>query len=192
MKNDIPKAQYIIFVAAVIAFYTITSLLACTSAFPQDMSYSPAAWYEKGLKFADDLQYGKAIECFDRALSMEPDNERALVARGSALLTVGRFEDAYRDLNRAIEINPADPRAYYIRGLVFEEANNDENAAADYTSALKIDEKNVDYLYRRGLANRRLGRTNEAISDFRRACNLGYRYGCKELNLLLIKDTGEK
>jgi tetratricopeptide (TPR) repeat protein len=161
---------------------------ACSPALSEESAVPPASWYEKGLKFVDMTRYNEAIDCFDRAIDLDPNNEQALFARGSTLLVVGRFEDAYRDLNRALAIDPADAGAYYVRGLVYEQANNYENAAADYTTALTIDPRNGDYLFRRGLAYREMGKTDEAISDFRRACELGYGYVCDELNAMLERE----
>ncbi|MBN2223127.1 MAG: tetratricopeptide repeat protein [Deltaproteobacteria bacterium] len=173
--------------ASAIAVCAVSLFSACPAARAEQPDDSAASWYGKGLELADDLEYGKAIECFDRALEIEPDYEQALVARGSVLLNIGRYEDTYRDLNRAVELDPQDTAAYYIRGLVYEQVNNYENAAADYTAALMIEPDNVDCLLRRGLANREIGKTDEAIADFRRACNLGYGYACDEVEAMLKK-----
>jgi len=157
---------------------TFALSMACTAALARDTDVSPESWYEKGVNYAADLRYTEAVDCFDRALGLNPVYEKALVARGSALLTVGRVEEAYADLSRAIEIDPADAVAYYTRGLVYEQVNNYEGAAEDYTAALVIKPDNVDCLFRRGLAYRELGKTDEALADFRHACELGYGYAC--------------
>jgi tetratricopeptide (TPR) repeat protein len=173
--------------ASAIAVCAVSFFTICPAVLAQKPDDSAVSWYGKGLELADDLRYREAIECFDRALELEPDYEQALVARGSVLLNAGRYEDAYRDLSRAVEIDPKDTAAYYIRGLVYEQVNNYENAAADYTAALTIEPDNVDCLFRRGLSLREIGRTDEAIADFRRACEFGYGYACDEMNAMLKK-----
>jgi tetratricopeptide (TPR) repeat protein len=172
----------VLFTAALAALSTIPLSISCPAAPADEPEDAAVSWYERGIELVDNSEYQQAIECFGRAIELNPDYERALAARGSALLTVGRYEDAYRDLSRAIGIDPADADAYYTRGLVYEEVNNYEGAAADYSAALTIEPDNVDCLFRRGLANRSMGKTGEAIADFRRACNLGYGYACDELN----------
>ncbi len=187
-RDKMVQTRIVLLTAALAALCTIALFTACPAALAQDSADSSASWYEKGLKFLDTTRYDEAIDCFDRAIDMDPNNEKALFARGSTLLVVGRFEDAYQDLNRALAIDPADAGAYYVRGLVYEEANNYENATADYGTALTIDPHNGDYLFRRGRAYREMGKTDEAIADFRRACELGYVYVCDELKALLKKD----
>ena len=61
----------------------------------------------------------KAIEAFDRDIGLNPKNTHALVCKGIALVTLGRFEDAITNLNRALEDAPRDDRAWYYKGISF-------------------------------------------------------------------------
>jgi tetratricopeptide (TPR) repeat protein len=182
------KTRIVLFTTALAALYATALVTACSAVLAQQPADLSASWYEKGLKFVDAARYKEALASFDRAIDLDPNNEKALFARGSTLLVVGRFEDAYQDLNRALAIDPADVWAYYVRGLVYEQANNYEGAAADYASALAIDPDNVDCLFRRGLAYREMGNTKGAVADFRRACDLGYGYACDKLKLTQEED----
>ena len=59
-----------------------------------------------------------ALEAFDRALEINPEDASALSRKGLALVYLGRYEDALEALNKALEINPQDENTLQNKGIV--------------------------------------------------------------------------
>ena len=55
----------------------------------------------------------------NRAIELDPDNDRALGSRGAVLSEMGDNEAAVKDLNRAIELDADYVWAYRVRGEIF-------------------------------------------------------------------------
>jgi len=82
----------------------------------------------------------KAIDCYDRALSINRSAASAWVWSTSALAWLGRGEDAVERSQRAIELSPFDPHRYYfnsIAGTAYAVAGNYEQAIEFCQRALR-------------------------------------------------------
>lgn len=55
---------------------------------------------DNGAEFAGQNQPDKAVEAWDKALELDPDNTELLYYRGTALLSLDRKDDACKDFNR--------------------------------------------------------------------------------------------
>ena len=55
--------------------------------------------------------YDSAIKCYDKALSINPENTNALSNKGAALANSGDLESGMKCFNKALEINPLDVNA---------------------------------------------------------------------------------
>jgi tetratricopeptide (TPR) repeat protein len=63
------------------------------------------AWARAAGSATEDIAY-ESLEVLSRLLSIESDNERALLYRGKLNKRIGRLRDAVRDLERLVQINP--------------------------------------------------------------------------------------
>ena len=52
--------------------------------------------YQKGKKYISKIKYNKAIEIFDKILSIDPEFEKALEMKGFALRQLGKLEESYQ------------------------------------------------------------------------------------------------
>jgi Flp pilus assembly protein TadD len=73
-----------------------------------------------GSIYQQTSQYEKAILRYSIALNIFPNDIGALTNRGEIYLTLGKFEDAARDLRKAVELDPSKkhPSANRARLLV--------------------------------------------------------------------------
>ena len=125
------------------------------------------AYYGRGILLATrERGYNRAIADFDRVLTLEPANTRALVHRGEAYSQVGDFGRALADLNRAIQLDARDPGALVARGLVQQRRGRLDLALADFDAALKIHPRDQQALRNRGALQAVLGHLDAAIEDF--------------------------
>jgi Flp pilus assembly protein TadD len=74
----------------------------------------------------------------DRALQMQPDDEKALIVRGQTHRVLHRSQEALRDLNRLLDKRPDNDWAWYQRSLVFWQQGDDRHARQELLQAVKI------------------------------------------------------
>jgi tetratricopeptide (TPR) repeat protein len=83
----------------------------------------------------------KALECFNRAIQLEPDLYDGYLGRANTLNTLGRYEDALKDYDRALAIDPNLANAYINRGSAYSHLDQYQKAVADYEKGLELDPK---------------------------------------------------
>lgn len=79
------------------------------------------------------------LDSYEQALRRNPDFYPALIAKGIALSSLGRYNDALETYNLALRIRPQDYLTLYNRGrLLAENLNQPEKALESFAEALKI------------------------------------------------------
>ena len=73
----------------------------------------------KGNEYFDKGMYDKAIEEFNKAIEINPNDANAYNNRGFAYGMIGNLDQAIEDYNKAIEINPKLAEAYHDRGVAY-------------------------------------------------------------------------
>ncbi|NMC60355.1 MAG: tetratricopeptide repeat protein [Candidatus Methanofastidiosa archaeon] len=104
----------------------------------------PFLFWLKGYIFLYDgtENFEDAIECFDKAIRIDPDNAFAWEFKAIALRSVGRYEEAIQCYEKSLEFNPLDYSAIYNKALLLERIGKTDEALDYYTLATKIDPKN--------------------------------------------------
>ena len=72
-------------------------------------------YYEKGKKYYEEDNYEKAIEFFDKAISMDTSNPDIFFERGFSKEQFELYKEAEKDYSRAIELDPQFKYAYFNR-----------------------------------------------------------------------------
>lgn len=98
-----------------------------------------------------------AIEDYDRALALAPDNTRVLRARVQAYLDARRFDDALADLERLRGLGVAAAQIAADRGTVLLEAGRALEALSEFDQAVAGGVTEARVLMNRGLTRLRLG-----------------------------------
>lgn len=129
-------------------------------------------------QFMEDEEWGKAIDCLNAAISIEPDNGTAYQQRAWVLLELGRLDDALSDAEAAVHLEPDDSESFRARGAAYVKAGRYEQAVADLTRYLVEEDtsraaghRSSRGYYLRGLAYTGLREFREAIKDYGRAIN---------------------
>lgn len=97
-----------------------------------------------GVYLRQSTQFENAIEEYSKALSLAPDDARALEFRGYAFFRLGKLKPAEADLRRAYQLNP--DRVTVIINLMKVYCSNDDAASLEKLSedaAKMITEKRV-------------------------------------------------
>jgi tetratricopeptide (TPR) repeat protein len=78
--------------------------------------YAPAQFGLADVYFERIGDSGAAIDAYQQALKLEPQNQRALAHLGSALMEKERYEEALMPLGEALRLKPGDGAALYDLG----------------------------------------------------------------------------
>jgi len=81
----------------------------------------------------------KALENFNRAISIDPTHTDGYLGRANTLNTLGRYQEALIDYNRVIEMNPEIANAFVNRAIAYSHLKAYEKAIADYEKGLELD-----------------------------------------------------
>lgn len=157
-----------------------------------------------GLALMDHQQYEKALECFERAIQINPGYVLAWHNRALAKAMLGRYDQAFADWKIVLSL-PDLPRevrekVLWIRGWVFEQTGDFKSAEADYSSladdAMTTPVRRGDVLQLRAALYVRMGQNGKALSDLEAALKLpdlfGGQHSQAQAAINKINEVGDK
>lgn len=113
-----------------------------------------------------------AIDDFDQAIELQPDNAWTLNHRGYAYAKLSNFEEALTDFSAALSIDPGLSLAYNFRGFVRNQRKDFDTAIEDFTKAVELNPEYAVAYINRGCAYFAKGDNERADKDFRKAKEL--------------------
>jgi tetratricopeptide (TPR) repeat protein len=128
--------------------------------------------YLRGLKWAFESNYNKAIKDFDEAIRLDPKYADAYLGRGNAWKAKGKYDKAIQDYNDAIRLDPKYADAYFSRGIAWSGKGEYDKAIKDFNDAIRLNPKHSMVNYRRGAVWTMKGEYDKAIKDFDEAIRL--------------------
>lgn len=97
------------------------------------------AWVQLGNAYFDSRQPVQAIEAYNRALELDPNDPDVLTDQGVMFREMKWYDRAIENFNKANELNPAHPQSLYNLGVVYRYDLNDLNRAREvWTRYLEI------------------------------------------------------
>ena len=128
------------------------------------------AFSNRGLVFARTGQLDKAIEDFNRAIALSPDDPKAYYNRGLAFDGKGEYDKAIADFSKAISLTSSyyvtHFNMYYWRGLDFEKTGQMDKAIADFEKTIALNPAQNEARMRLGVLYGRVGSPDKAIEHF--------------------------
>lgn len=101
-----------------------------------------------------------------------PDDAIACYDEATALLGLGRYEEALAGYDRAVALDPRRAASHMNRGLVLQHLRRYEDALASYDAAIALDPSSADAHNDRGTALETLGRPEQALASYATAAAL--------------------
>jgi tetratricopeptide (TPR) repeat protein len=97
-------------------------------------------------------EYDHALQDYEQALRLNPNNANAHNNRGIIYRIKGDYGRAIADYDEAIWLKNGDfPAAFYNRALSYADKGEYDRALADFDVVMRFDQKNAVALYARGL-----------------------------------------
>ena len=130
-------------------------------------------------------EYETALQCFDTALKIDPNDADTWYQRGVSLYFLGRFEDALESRRHAGKLSPAAAEIWNGQGHDLEMLGRFEEACEAYNHALAI---NPNYIY----AKNNLGALFSKLEDNFRSAVIQNEWEAARnywQNIVLTKDT---
>ena len=113
-------------------------LLLLSPAVPaQETGGDPLVFVEKGVALNAKGDYQGAIDSFNHALEINPQDPAAFEGRGETHLAQGDLTDAVDDFTKALQVEPGDEPALFHRAAAESKNGNFAAALADDNSALQ-------------------------------------------------------
>jgi protein O-mannosyl-transferase len=125
-----------------------------------------------GLVLYGQLQYRHAIECFDRALQVDPDFAETHYNLGLVLTEIGHNEEAATQMRKALQAAPAFAKAENGLGFALMQLGQPGEAAAHFRRALELNPDYVDAHNNLGKVLLGTGQPTEAEAQFRQAIQI--------------------
>ena len=129
---------------------------------------SPIGWEEltsKGFGLLHLRREKEAIEYFDKAIALNPNNYTALGYKGYCLGNLGRHDEAIASCERAVKINPNFAHAWGNLGFSYSKLKKFERAIECYSKAIKLDPRDVTHYNNQVIAYQEWG---DSEKDFRK------------------------
>ena len=134
--------------------------------------YTAEDHFYLGLRFQQQGNPKKAIDHYNKAIELNPQDAEAYHNRGIAKADSGDYQGAFADFDKAIELNPKDADAYQNRGVAKADSGDHQGALADYNKAIELNPQYVKAYYNRGIAKGASGDYQGAITDYNKAIEL--------------------
>lgn len=121
--------------------------------------------------FMGDVQrsmkkYPAAVESYDNALKINPENARTFFKRGRVKQAMKAHKDAIKDYDQALKINSSVADAYFNRAYCKERTGDISGAISDCTKGLEINPRSLDAYFLRGQCYTAVLNYEVAIGDY--------------------------
>jgi tetratricopeptide (TPR) repeat protein len=124
------------------------------------------AFDNRGVAYRRKGDYEHALQDYDQATRLNPDNATAYNNRGIIYRIKGDYDRAIADYDEAIWLRNGDfPAAFYNRALAYADKGEAEHSLADFDIVLRFNAKNALALYARGLTLLKKGDAEAGAAD---------------------------
>ncbi|MDR1346049.1 MAG: tetratricopeptide repeat protein [Bacteroidales bacterium] len=131
-----------------------------------------AKFFTRGNTYYDKCDYDKAIEDYNKAIELNPDDANAYNNRGNAYALKCDYDKAIEDYNKSIELEPGLAEVYNNRGNIYAEKGDYDHAIEDYNKTITLNPDIADAHNNRGTAYGKKGDYDKAIEDYNKAIKL--------------------
>ncbi|HAH07697.1 MAG TPA: hypothetical protein DCM05_14435 [Elusimicrobia bacterium] len=137
---------------------------------------SALRWLQEGDERAQAKSAQEAVDCFGKALELDPSLSEAWKLRGVGLAVLGRLDESLVCFERALALSPDRSDLWDAKATSLARAWRFKDATAAFERALELDAGNAHAWKNRGFALIRLGRLDEGAACLAKALELKPAY----------------
>lgn len=131
------------------------------------------AYTYRGFSYLKKSRYDRAIEDFNQAIRLDPDNAWAYANRGNAYFNTREFDRALQDYDEALRLNPVGyATLFYGRGAIYRGRGELNLAIAQFDEAIRLQPDFPEAFRNRGNAYFDNGQFSLAVEDYGQALRL--------------------
>jgi len=109
-------------------------------------------------------QFEQEMDCYERAIELNPSFAEAWCNKGAALGIMGKYEEALSCFNQALKFNDDLAATWYNKGVALDKLGLSEEALTCYETTIGLKPEEAEAWNNRGTALWRLGRDEEALT----------------------------
>lgn len=128
-----------------------------------------ASWNNDGVKLSKLGKFEEAIECYDKALEINPNFFLAWGNKGLALFNLKRYEETIECFDKIIDIEPRDFQGYENKGRALLNLKKNEEAIRCFDKAIELKPTSWVLWDNKGRALFNLQKFEDAIECFNKA-----------------------
>jgi len=129
-------------------------------------------WLLKGREALKGENYDEAVECFQKAIAIKPNDAKAYYNLGIAYSEKGLLDEAMAEFKKAISINPNFAEAHNNLGTVYGKRGMIDEEISEYEKAIALNPNLAEPHNNLGFVYSEKGMLDEAISEYRKAIAL--------------------
>ena len=129
-------------------------------------------WFLQGYAFARQGQHAAAIESYERAIRISPEDEGSWLALGQSQSELGQTESAIQTYRQALRYRPESAQAYLALADLYQRQGRPDLAIPNYRECVRYDPNSAQGWYGLAAAFQQTGqreRRNEALQGLRKA-----------------------
>ena len=130
----------------------------------------------QGIEYAEYGDYQQALEYFDKAIQLNPNNPNYFNNRGNVYYGLKQYESAKEDYTQAIRLAPDYYLPHMNLGSVYDDLGEPEQAIEKYDQAIELEPEHPGPYRNRGATLIRMREFTQALPDFDRAIELNSNY----------------
>ncbi|KIM02537.1 MAG: hypothetical protein KU28_12390 [Sulfurovum sp. PC08-66] len=129
-----------------------------------------------GNQFALDGQYAQALTAYQKAIEINPKDDKAYYNMGIAYFNLKKYDKAVTAYQKAIEINPKDAKVYHSMGVAYAYLNEYDKALTAFQKAIEINPKNDSTYILMGISYGVLNEYDKALTAFQKAVAINPKF----------------
>jgi len=98
----------------------------------------------KGIALLELGENDKAIEEYDKAIKIDPNNVVIYSNKGIALKNLGKYEEAIQEYDKALAIDPNYARAWYNKSCDLAPMGNIDDSLKNLEQAIRLDKSYIE------------------------------------------------
>ncbi|MFQ5497744.1 MAG: tetratricopeptide repeat protein [Nitrosopumilus sp.] len=146
-----------------------------------DSDYNRKKFFKKGINLMADEKLEDAIDAFQMALRIEPNNVETLMKLGYARFHLDDHGEALKVYDKILEIDVTNPEAWNLKGLVHYEQKNYSKALDSVEKAIETDPTYGMAWYNKACFLSLLNHVPEALESLKRSIEIDVKNARKSI-----------